>query len=105
MGIWKAIKAAFAPSISVPPDARRLSAVDELALSASLRALHVGERGWITLSEARALFSWMDDQYTFREMDEQVKASLAAFAAQNEHRSTFKLMPAQGRVYFTRQAT
>jgi hypothetical protein len=47
----------------------------------------------------------MDDQYTFREMDEQVKASLAAFAAQNEHRSTFKLMPAQGRVYFTRQAT
>jgi hypothetical protein len=103
MGTWKTIKAGF--GTSTPPDARRLSAVDELALSASLRALHVGERGWITLSEARALFSWMDDQYTFREMDEQVKASLAAFAAQNEHRSTFKLMPAQGRVYFTRQAT
>src|SRR5205823_5600049 len=75
-----------------------ISAVEELALSASLKALHVGERGWITLSEARALFSWMDDQYTFREMNEQVKASPAAFAAQNEHRSTFKLMPAEGRV-------
>jgi hypothetical protein len=70
MGIWKAIKAAFAPSISVPPDARRLSAVDEVALSASLRALPVGERGWITLSEARALFSPMNDQYAFGEMDE-----------------------------------
>jgi hypothetical protein len=103
MGLWKTIKAGF--GTSTPPDARRLSAVDELTLSASLRALHVGERGWITLSEARALFSWMDDQYTFREMDEQVKASLAAFAAQNEHRSTFKLMPAEGRVCFTRQVS
>jgi hypothetical protein len=81
-----------------------LSAVDELALSAALRALPVGERGWITLSEARALFSWMDDQYTFRETDEQVKPSLAAFAAQSEHRSTFNLMPAERRVYFTRKA-
>src|SRR6516165_4326638 len=70
MGIWKTIKAAFAPGTSTPPDARRLSAVDELALSASLRALPVGERGWITLSEARALFSPMDDRYAFGEMDE-----------------------------------
>jgi hypothetical protein len=46
----------------------------------------------------------MDDQYTFRETDEQVKASLAAFAAQSEHRSTFNLMPVEGRVYFTRKA-
>ena len=70
MGIWKTIKAAFATGISTPPDARRLSAVDELALSASLRDLPVGERGWITLSEARALFSPMDDRYAFGEMDE-----------------------------------
>ena len=104
MGIWKTIKAAFGRGTSTPPDARRLSAVDELALSASLRALPVGEWGWITLSEARALFSWMDDQYTFRETDEQVKASLAAFAAQSEHRSTFNLMPVEGWVYFTRKA-
>jgi hypothetical protein len=41
------------------------------------------------------------DQYTLRETDEQVKAGLAAFAAQSEHRSTFT---AEGRVYFTRKA-
>jgi hypothetical protein len=104
MGIWKAIKAAFAPGISVPPDARRLSAVDEVALSASLRALPVGERGWITLSEARALFSPMNDQYAFGEMDEVGKTSLAAFAAESDHRSAFDLMPVEGRVYFTRKA-
>src|SRR6266478_447583 len=68
MGIWKTIKEAF--GTSTPPDARRLSAVDELALSASIKALPIGERGWITLSEARALFSPMDDQYAFGEMDE-----------------------------------
>jgi hypothetical protein len=65
-----------APGTSTPPDARRLSAVDELALSASLRALPVGERGWITLSEARALFSPMDERYAFGEMDEVGKTSL-----------------------------
>src|SRR5260370_29985075 len=104
MGIWKAIKAAFAPGTSTPPDARRLSAVDEVALSASLRALPVGERGWITLSEARALFSPMDDQYAFGEMDEVGKTSLAAFAAESDHRSAFDLMPVEGRCYFTRKA-
>jgi len=103
MGIWKTIKGAFGRGTSTPPDARRLNAVDELALSASLRTLHVGERGWITLSEARDLFSTMDDQYAFGEMDEQGKASLATFAAQSEHRSTVDLMPVEGRVYFTRK--
>jgi hypothetical protein len=50
------------------------------------------------------LFSTMDDQYAFGEMDEQGKASLAAFAAQSEHRSTVDFMPTEGRVYFTRKA-
>ncbi len=68
MGIWKTIKAAFGRGTSTPPDARRLNAVDELALSASLRTIHVGARGWITLSEARDLFSTMDDQYAFGEI-------------------------------------
>jgi hypothetical protein len=95
---------AFGRGTSTPPDARRLNAVDELGLSASLRTLHVGERGWITPSEARDLFSTMDDQYAFGEMDEQGKASLAAFAAQSEHRSTVDLRPVEGRVYFTRKA-
>jgi hypothetical protein len=38
----------------------------------------------------------MDDQYAFGEMDEQGKASLAAFAAQSEHRSTVDLCPPRG---------
>src|SRR5262249_35535777 len=79
-----------------PPDARRFSAVDELALSASLRDLPVGERGWITLSEARALFSPMDDRYAFGEMDEVGKMSLAAFAAESNHRSAFELCQSRG---------
>ena len=104
MRIWETIKAAFAPGTSTPLDAQRLSAVDEVALSASLRALPVGERGWITLSEARALFSPMDDRYAFGEMDEVGKTSLAAFAAESDHRSAFDLMSIEGRVYFTRKA-
>jgi len=59
MRVWQTIKAAFAPGAAVPPDARRLNAVDVFALSASLEALLAEERGWITLSEARALFSPM----------------------------------------------
>src|SRR5262245_46422383 len=104
MGIWKTIKAAFAPGTPTPPDARRLSAVDELALSASLRALPVGERGWIALSEARALFSPMDERYAFGEMDEVGTTRLAVFAAEGHHRSAFDLMHFEGRVYCTRKA-
>ena len=92
MGIWQTIKAVFALGTAAPPDARRLNAVDVFALSASLEALLVEERGWITLSEARDLFSTMDDQYAFGEMDEIGRANLVAFAAQSEHRSTFDLM-------------
>jgi hypothetical protein len=81
MGIWKTIKAAFGRGTSTPPDARRLNAVDELALSASLGALADEETGWITLSEARALFG---------EMDQVGKASLVAFA---EERESIDLFP------------
>src|SRR5262249_20806939 len=103
MGLWQTIKAAF--GTHTPHDARRLAAVNEDVLSASIRALSVEERGWITLSEARALFSSMDEQYAFGEMDEAGKRSLAAFAAESEHRCTFDIMPVESRVYFTRKAT
>jgi hypothetical protein len=62
-------EAPFALGTAVPPDARRLNAVDVFALSASLEAFTRRRTGWITLSEARALFSPMDDQYPFGEMD------------------------------------
>jgi hypothetical protein len=97
MKIWQTIKAAFALGTAVPPDPRRLNAVDVFALSASVEALLIEERGWITLSEARAVFSPMDDQYAFGEMDEIGRANLAAFAAQSEHLCDFDLMPVEGR--------
>ena len=50
------------------------------------------------------MFSWMDDRYAFGEMDEVGKTSLAAFAAESDHRSAFDLMSVEGRVYFTRKA-
>lgn len=71
-------------------------------LSASIKLLPLGERGWITLREAAALFSRMDDQYAFGEMDEQGKANLAAFAGQREHRCDVQFAPVEGRVYFIR---
>jgi hypothetical protein len=95
MGIWKTIKAAFGRGTSTPPDARRLNAVDELALSASLGALPDGETGWITLSEARALFG---------EMDQIGKAILVGL----QRRESIDLFPSsclpRGGVYFTRKA-
>ena len=103
MGLWKMIKSLFASGGSAPPDAPRLRAGNESELSVSLGALPDGERGWITLSEARHLFSHMDDQYAFGEMDDVGKSKLGAFAAQSEHRSSVDIMPVEGRVYFTRR--
>jgi hypothetical protein len=103
MDLWKTIKSLFAYGGSAPPDAARLKAGNESELSTSLRALPHGERGWITLSEARYLFSPMDDQYAFGEMDDAGKSNLGAFAAQSEHRSSVDIMPVEGRVYFTRK--
>ncbi len=102
--MWKTIKSLLGSSARGPSDARRLNATTEAALSASLGALPVGERGWIPLTDARSLFSHMDDQYAFGEMDEEGKAEIASFAAHIEHRSDFDFMPVEGRVYFTRKA-
>jgi hypothetical protein len=66
----------------------------------SLRTLPDGGWGWITLAEARHLFSHMDDQYAFGEMDDAGKSNIGAFAAQSEHRSSVDIMPVEGRVYF-----
>ena len=103
MDLWKTIKSLFAYGGSAPPDAARLKAGNESELSTSLRALPHGERGWITLSEARYLFSRMDDQYAFGEMDDLGKSNLGAFSGQSEHRSSVDIMPVEGRVYFTRK--
>jgi hypothetical protein len=53
-----------------PGDAPRLSGKSVTALAASLGALPVGKRGWITLREASRLFSRVDDgEEAFGELD------------------------------------
>jgi hypothetical protein len=103
MEIWEKIKSLFSAQSSIPPDARRLAAASEEVLSTSLMRLPPGESGWITFQEARLLFSAMDQDYAFGEMDEAGRSNIASFAAQAEHRSSFSFMPVEGRVYFTRK--
>ncbi len=103
MSIWETIKSWFGSETREPPDAPKLRAIDESDLSASIRMLHDRERGWITFSEARALFSELDDNSAFGEMDPAGKSSLGAFAARAEHRSELDFRPTEGRIYFIRK--
>ncbi|HLH97134.1 MAG TPA: hypothetical protein VKW08_18640 [Xanthobacteraceae bacterium] len=57
-------------------------------------------RAWVTLEEARSLFSGADKSYAFGDTDEAGKQSIAAFAALTKSRVEF--MPAENRVYFRR---
>jgi hypothetical protein len=58
------------------------------------------ERGWITFTEARILFSTKRDQYAFGETDQEGRKNIESFAAQ--HRSVINFMPIEGRIYFVR---
>jgi len=102
VGILDSVKSFFNPDLPDSAGPRRLSATSASELSASIKGLPPGERGWITLPEAQRLFSPMDDQYAFGELDDQGKANLTAFAARSEHRASFDFMPVEGRIYFTR---
>jgi hypothetical protein len=90
----------FSPPGAIPSDARRLSALSEADLSSSLKALSVGERGWVALKEAAHLFSSKEPEYAFGETDEEGTHRLAAFAAACE--CHFEFMPMQERLYFIR---
>jgi hypothetical protein len=103
LSLWQAAKSFFYARGAAPSDVPKLVASTETELSASLRRLLEGERGWITFAEARRLFSQMDDQYAFGEMDERGKDNLLGFAA--EHRSVVDIMPVEGRIYFTLRMT
>jgi hypothetical protein len=87
-----------------PLDAPRLTGESVNSLAASLGALPVGKRGWISLREASRLFSQADDEEeAFGELDGQGRKRLEEFAAENSHRSDFAYMPVEGRLYFTRK--
>jgi hypothetical protein len=90
-------------SPSAPP-ARRLDGRSKTLLAASIKALPYETPGWITNKEAKQLFSSMDDEYAFGEMDEAGKGNIADFAAHVTPRCSFEFMPVEGRVYFMRKA-
>jgi hypothetical protein len=101
MRVWDRLKSVFegAEEPKLPP---KLDASSAAALSLSIRILPMGSRGWITMEEARSLFSPLRDQYAFGDRDERGKAEIARFAAQRGHHSDFDFMPVEDRVYFTR---
>jgi hypothetical protein len=106
MGLWDRIRSLlFARSLEAAPSEPPLSARNESELSASIRELRPGARGWITVKKAGSLFSEMGNEYAFGKIDEKGRAKLGAFAAQDQHRSEFTVMPAEKRVYFTRKAS
>ena len=96
MGLWDRITSLFT---SRPAEAAlsdpRLSARNESLLSASIRELHPGARGWITVKKAGSFFSLMGNEYAFGKMDNKGRAKLEAFAAQDQHRSELTLMLAE----------
>jgi hypothetical protein len=103
VGLLQKIKLFISGDTVAPLDSRKLAASSENELSASLQALPIGEKGWITLRDAWHLFSEMDEEEAFGEMDEAGKTRLAEFAADSVHRSDINFMPAEGRLYFSRK--
>jgi hypothetical protein len=103
MRVWDRLKSVF-EGAAEPQPPPKLDASSEAALSRSIRILPLGNRGWITMQEARSLFSPLRDEYAFGEIDERGRAEIARFAAQRGHHSDFDFMPAEDRVYFTRTA-
>jgi hypothetical protein len=103
MRVWDRLKSVFEVAAE-PQSPPKLDASSEATLSRSIRILPLGNRGWITMQEARSLFSPLRDEYAFGDFDERGKAEIARFAAQRGHHSDVDFMPAEDRVYFTRTA-
>jgi hypothetical protein len=99
MGLGDAMKKNFGIwTDATPRDERQLAGGTEDALGSSLQKLPSGERGWITMTQAAALFSHEEEQYAFGELDEDGKTRLAQFSAQ--YRSMPDFRPSEGRMYF-----
>jgi hypothetical protein len=99
MGLGDALKRIFSGSTrGIPADECQLAGTSEAELGASLQKLPRGERGWITMAQAAALFSHEERQYAFGEMDEKGRNRLATFAADN--RCTPDFRPTEDRIYF-----
>src|SRR5262249_45295283 len=99
MGLGDAMKKIFGTSTdATPADERQLAGGTEDALGSSLQKLPSSERGWITMTQAAALFSHEEEQYAFGELEEGGKTRLAQFAEQYQRIPDFR--PPEGRMYF-----
>jgi len=85
---------------AMPGAPRQLDASSVPALAATISRLRPGEQGWIALSAGQHLFSTMQADYAFGEMDEAGRAGISAFA--DRAAASFSIMPVEGRIYFTR---
>lgn len=83
---------------STPADPPRLSAGSETTLARSLATIHADEPAWISMDDARRLFSRADAQYAFGETDDEGRAMMDEFARRNGVH--YDIMPVEGRVYF-----
>jgi hypothetical protein len=99
MPIFDRLKSILAGSRAEPTAPPRLESASEAALAQSLRSISSEERGWITMQEARRMFSPMDEQYAFGETDDEGRANLARF--EQAHGVRADIMPVEGRIYFT----
>jgi hypothetical protein len=98
------VKSLFSLRSVRPPAPRRLDGRSKALLAASIRMLPFEEPGWITMKEAKTLFSSKDDTYAFGELAEVAKRNLATFRAEATPGCLFEFMPVEDRVYFMRRA-
>jgi hypothetical protein len=103
VGLFDTLQAAFRRGTPAPPDARKLAASSAKELSAAIQALPVGAKGWIAARDAWRLFSRVDEEYAFGEMDDDGRRRIEEFASDMKHSSAIDFMPVEGRVYFTRR--
>ena len=98
---WKSLLLRASPSAA---STQRLDGRSKALLAASIKMLPYDMPGWITNKEAKQLFSPMEDEYAFGEMDEAGKSNIADFAAHVTPCCSFEFMPVEGRVYFMRNS-
>ena len=98
MNLIHRVKSLFESS-DQPSAARRLDAKSTELLATAIKLLHDGERGWISLKDAAALFSSQNDEYPFRAMDRGMR-NLASFVAEETYRCRFAFV--EGQLYFIR---
>jgi hypothetical protein len=102
MRLWDRWKSLLLQASPAAPSAQRLDGRSKVLLGASIKALPYETLGWITNKEGKQLFSSMDDDYAFGEMDEAGKDNIrrlpaAVLVRVHAGRSAGVLQPESGR--------